>query len=73
MLPPFIIEEIRKREKQARDDQPRLELPLIQPSIEKDSEHQDGRPYGDDFSPWGPLGGPDAEDPPTRGVIVVDL
>ncbi len=34
MLPPFIIEQIRRREEQerVRDDQPRLELPLHPPA-----------------------------------------
>jgi hypothetical protein len=47
MLPPFIIEEIRKREAERKraDDRPRLELPLERPrpaivsdEREKDSE-----------------------------------
>lgn len=50
MLPPFIIEEIRKRERQeqARDEQPRLELPLgpghvIVPSPSSVKDDDDGR------------------------------
>ena len=31
MLPPFIIEQIRKREEEKAADQPRLELPLDRP------------------------------------------
>lgn len=73
MLPPFIIDEIRKREKQARDDQPRLELPLIQPHLEREPEHQDGRPRETEISPWGPFPGADGDEAPERGVIVVDL
>jgi hypothetical protein len=60
MLPPFIIEEIRKREERQRDDRPMLELPLDQ-----------GRPdrrEGPSVSPR-----PDGEQIPERGVIVVEL
>ncbi|HKQ70395.1 MAG TPA: hypothetical protein VJT73_13695 [Polyangiaceae bacterium] len=42
MLPPFIIEQIRKREKEEREhqaEQPRLELPLER--RRKAPEHQD--------------------------------
>ncbi len=37
MLPPFIIDQIRKREEEerARHDQPRLELPLERPPARK--------------------------------------
>ena len=46
MLPPFIIEQIRQRERESRrSEQPRLELPLFPPDVvnpptspEKDSE-----------------------------------
>ncbi len=38
MLPPFIIEQIRKREQeeQARYEQPQLEIPLPQPRPKRD-------------------------------------
>ena len=57
MLPPFIIEQIRKREEEAarRRDQPRLELPLDLP-----------------LEPM-PSGNDDQPDDSNRGVIVVDL
>lgn len=40
MLPPFIIEQIRKREdeERARYDQPVLELPIPRPRIPRSSE-----------------------------------
>jgi hypothetical protein len=40
MLPPFIIEQIRKREEQeqARHEQPVLELPIPRPRIPRSSE-----------------------------------
>ena len=39
MLPPFIIEQIRKREQeeQARYEQPQLELPVPQPRPKRDA------------------------------------
>lgn len=59
MLPPFIIEQIRKREEEAarRKEQPRLELPLDLPL-----ERMPSGPHHDE-----------PEDEPERGVIVVDL
>lgn len=58
MLPPFIIEQIRKREEQqAGNDRPVLELPLDQPFRERApsvSPPQDG-------------------DSPQRGIVVIDL
>jgi hypothetical protein len=59
MLPPFIIEEIRKREERQRDERPMLELPL-----------DEGRPMRRDGPSVSPS--PDSE-LPQRGVIVVDL
>ena len=48
MLPPFIIEEIRKREadRKRRDEQPRLELPLDRPrpAIVSDDRDKDQGP-----------------------------
>jgi hypothetical protein len=43
MLPPFIIEEIRKREAERKrlDEQPRLELPLDRPRPAIVSEERD--------------------------------
>lgn len=60
MLPPFIIEQIRKREERQREERPFLELPL-----------EEGRP----IRPAGPSVSPssEAEQKPQRGVIVVDL
>ncbi len=60
MLPPFIIEQIRKREERQHEDRAVLELPLEQ-----------GRP----IPPVGPSVSPssDTEQKPQRGVIVVDL
>lgn len=58
MLPPFIIEQIRRREEQERRDraaeQPRLELPLEGPA---------SAPRRPEL----------ADDEPERGVIVIDL
>lgn len=59
MLPPFIIEQIRKREEQqAKHEQPFLELPLPHPGQER-------RPS---VSP--PQGG---EGEQRRGIVVIDL
>jgi hypothetical protein len=61
MLPPFIIDQIRRREEQERlrdEQQPRLELPVDafppkpRPAAESDEEE---------------------EDAPERGVIILDL
>jgi hypothetical protein len=48
MLPPFIIEEIRKREadKKRLDEQPRLELPLDRPRPAIVSEERDSKDNG---------------------------
>lgn len=57
MLPPFIIEQIRRREEGAREaerQQPRLELPL------------------DILPPWVPEG-PAQEEVVERGVVILDL
>lgn len=66
LLPPFIIEQIRRREdadRLRRDRQPRLELPLdaYQPSL------PDADPMPSDRSDRGPDRGPD------RGVVILDL
>lgn len=60
MLPPFIIEEIRKREERQRDDRLVLELPL-----------DDGRPDRRNGPSVAPSS--DSDQIPQRGVIVVDL
>lgn len=45
MLPPFIIQQIRQREEKARQkpvrEQPRLELPIDQPTKSRDPEDED--------------------------------
>ncbi len=60
MLPPFIIEQIRRREEQDRRrierEQPRVELPV-------DAYRPDPRPSRDD----------EEEDDPNRGVVILDL
>lgn len=57
VLPPFIIEQIRKREERERakrhEEQPRLELPIERPRPVKSLDDEDPNP--------------------DRGVIVVDL
>jgi hypothetical protein len=59
MLPPFIIEQIRKREEEARrsrhQDQPRLDLPL--------DVHRPALPREDD----------NESDSPDRGIVILDL
>lgn len=59
MLPPFIIEQIRKREEQERrsrhQDQPRLDIPM------------------DVHRPAAPRESNDDGESPDRGVIIVDL
>ncbi len=59
MLPPFIIDQIRRREEQERArrdvERPRLELPV------------------DSHRPEGPERRQDEEDQPERGVIILDL
>jgi hypothetical protein len=57
MLPPFIIEQIRKREEdeRARHQQPVLELP-----IPMGPAHRSPRPR-------------EAEEEPSRGVIILEL
>jgi hypothetical protein len=48
MLPPFIIEEIRKREadKKRLDEQPRLELPLDRPRPAIVADERDSKDNG---------------------------
>ena len=61
MLPPFIIEQIRRREereaeerrRRERQEQPRLEIPLDRNVPPRDS--------------------PEDEEKPDRGVVIVDL
>ena len=59
MLPPFIIEQIRKREEEARrshhQDQPRLDIPLDihRPALPRESDEE--------------------SDSPDRGIVIVDL
>jgi hypothetical protein len=61
MLPPFIIEQIRKREeeRQSREERPVLELPL-------DNPH-------DYAPPAGPGAALEQDQEPKRGVVIVDL
>lgn len=57
-MPPFIIEQIRRREdaeRCRRERQPRLELPL------------------DAYQPIPPESDPKPSDRPNRGVVIVDL
>ena len=61
MLPPFIIDQIRRREEAERRrierDRPRVELPV-------DAYRPAPRPQRDDE---------DEQDDPDRGVVIVDL
>lgn len=58
MLPPFIIEQIRKREeRQSQEERPVLELPL--------HDHRGEPPRG--------VSSPQDEAKPERGVIIIDL
>jgi hypothetical protein len=61
MLPPFIIDQIRRREEQERRrierDRPRVELPV-------DAYRPAPRPKRDDE---------EEQDDPDRGVVIVDL
>jgi hypothetical protein len=64
MLPPFIIDQIRRREEEERlrdEQQPRLELPI-------DAFPPKPRPRKE-----GELDEDDAPDAPDRGVIILDL
>jgi hypothetical protein len=57
MLPPFIIDQIRRREEEDQrkvEEQPRLDLPL------------------DAFRPY-PEAPPEEEEQPKRGVVILDL
>ena len=60
MLPPFIIDQIRRREEEERRrierDQPRVELPV-------DAYRPAPRPEGD----------AEEQDDPNRGVVILDL
>lgn len=60
MLPPFIIDQIRRREEEARRrierDQPRVELPV-------DAYRPAPQPHRDD----------EERDDPDRGVVILDL
>ena len=60
MLPPFIIEQIRKRESEenARHDQPRLELPLPTRSPRERGGSERQRPFEDDIE---------------RGILILEL
>ena len=58
MLPPFIIEQIRKREEEERaryDEQPQLDLPIPRP-----------------MAPMAPRR-EERDDEPNRGVIILEL
>jgi hypothetical protein len=61
MLPPFIIDQIRRREEEERRrierDRPRVELPV-------DAYRPAPQPKGDDD---------DEPDDPNRGVVILDL
>lgn len=66
MLPPFIIDQIRRREEEERlrdEQQPRLELPIDAFPPKPRPEYRD------------PAEGDEAEEPdaPERGVIILDL
>jgi hypothetical protein len=67
MLPPFIIEQIRRREEQerARHEQPRIELPLDR------TPEGSGRHGGVDRP--APRTPPAPEEPGERGVVIIDL
>jgi len=57
MLPPFIIDQIRRREEEERrkvDEQPRLELPLDAYIPRPDTRRED-------------------DDQPKRGIVILDL
>ncbi len=41
MLDAFIIEEIRRREQEQRDDRPRIDLPLPEPAPHRQNERED--------------------------------
>ena len=45
MLPPFIIEQIRKREEEERKqyEQPQLDLPIIPPKQKPKADEEDGQ------------------------------
>jgi hypothetical protein len=61
MLDAYVIEEIKRREReQRRDDRPVIELPLPQPAHRPGGEHPADRDDGDD-------GRKD------RGVVIIDL
>ena len=67
MLPPFIIEQIRKREERQREDaRPVLELPLDRISPDHPLIHD--QPFGPFVSP-----NSESEQKPERGIVVVDL
>lgn len=57
MLPPFIIDQIRRREEEERrkDERPVLELPVPGPDMRKEPE------------------GRAKKDEPERGVVIIDL
>ena len=63
MLEPWIIEQIRRREEEARrrDERPRLEIPIRderwKPDPEKDEKDEDERD----------------EDKPERGVVIIEM
>lgn len=67
MLPPFIIEQIRKREEErrAREERVVLELPLDNP--------HDYHPSTGRVPSTGPGAALDQDQEPKRGVIVLDL
>ncbi len=61
MLPSWIIEEIKKRERERshRDDRPRVELPLEPPSPQRPSKP--------------PVEGPDGDHERDEAIVVIDL
>lgn len=59
MLPPYIIEQIRKREEDLAHEQPVIQLPLPEPR----------RPR----APAAPPGGGGSDDGGQRGVVIIDL
>lgn len=57
MLPPFIIDQIRRREEEeTRQDAPQIELPVPPPEPPREGPKQ-----------------PSRDDEPDRGVVIIDL
>ena len=67
MLEPWIIEQIRRREEEARrrNERPRLEIPLHDDRWKPDTDRPD-RPERDEDSS-------DDEEKSERGVVIIDM